>query len=149
MGTAMSYVESHGLVSESEYPYKARKGTCSIPRGASTVSISSHSRVTKDSPSAMKSAVAKGPVSIAIEADKAAFQSYKSGVLSSSKCGTNLDHGVLIVGYGTDSKYGKYWKVKNSWGKTWGESGYVRLARSDSNGKGECGCLMEGYLPKY
>jgi len=75
-----------------------------------------------------------GPVSVAIEADKSVFQLYSHGVLDSTSCGTKLDHGVLIVGYGSDS--GKdYYKVKNSWGPNWGEDGFIRIAR----GKNMCG----------
>merc|ERR1719436_1604842 len=89
-------------------------------------------------------AVSKGPVSIAIEADKDVFQHYRGGVLSSA-CGTNLDHGVLVVGYGTDA--GKdYWIVKNSWGLTWGEEGYGRLLRG-KGGAGECGLLSQPSYP--
>merc|ERR1712146_68977 len=77
---------------------------------------------------ALMEAVTQQPVSIAIEADKSAFQLYRSGILSSN-CGTKLDHGVLLVGYGSDS--GKdYWKVKNSWGANWGEDGYLRMVRN-------------------
>merc|ERR550537_1598992 len=75
---------------------------------------------------ALEAAVAQQPVSIAIEADQSVFQHYTGGVLTSDACGENLDHGVLVVGYGTDNGQ-KYWKVKNSWGSTWGESGYIRL----------------------
>jgi KDEL-tailed cysteine endopeptidase len=88
------------------------------------------------------------PISIAIEADEREFQLYKSGVYK-GKCGTNLDHGVLLVGYGTDEKYGDYYKVKNSWGTSWGESGYIRLGRGPeyNNGDGQCGLLLEGSYP--
>merc|ERR1719326_2303089 len=92
----------------------------------------------------MMSALSKQPVSIAIEADKLAFQMYRGGVLS-GYCGTQLDHGVLLVGYGTDG--GKdYWKVKNSWGPRWGESGYIRLLKG-KGGAGECGLLKQASYP--
>ena len=91
------------------------------------------------------SAVAKNPVSIAIEADKSVFQQYKSGVLS-GMCGSKLDHGVLVVGYGTDPSGGDYWKVKNSWGASWGDHGYVRLKRG-KGGAGECGILSDPSYP--
>jgi len=91
-------------------------------------------------------AVTIGAVSVAIEADQAAFQLYTSGVISKN-CGTNLDHGVLVVGYGTDASLGDYWKVKNSWGGKWGESGYFRLARSAATGPGVCGLQMEPSYP--
>merc|ERR1712113_194311 len=93
----------------------------------------------------LMAAVAEGPVSIAIEADQQNFQFYKSGVLSAS-CGVKLDHGVLVVGYGElDGQ--KYWKVKNSWGSTWGMDGYILLLRGKKGllpgfpSSGECGLL--------
>jgi C1A family cysteine protease len=90
------------------------------------------------------SAVTQQPVSIAIQANQIAFQSYKSGVLT-GRCGERLDHGVLLVGYGTDSDSGlDYWKVKNSWGTSWGESGYIRIERSDAD---LCGVLMAPSYP--
>jgi C1A family cysteine protease len=93
----------------------------------------------------MMSAVAQQPVSIAIEADKSVFQLYSGGVLTGA-CGASLDHGVLAVGYGTLSGT-DYWKVKNSWGTTWGMSGYVLLQRG-KGGSGECGLLSEPSYPQ-
>jgi KDEL-tailed cysteine endopeptidase len=101
--------------------------------------------VSQDSEQALMSAVAQQPVSIAIEADKPVFQLYKSGVLS-GMCGSQLDHGVLVVGYGTGTNGGDYWKVKNSWGASWGMNGYVLLKRGQS-GAGECGILSQPSYP--
>merc|ERR1711964_355505 len=99
----MGYMESNGMCTYASYPYAAKNGNChasgctiGVPKGG----VSGYKDVSPDNMNAMMEAVAKGPVSIAIEADKRVFQSYKSGVLSSSKCGHNLDHGVLVVGYG-------------------------------------------------
>jgi len=94
-------------------------------------------------------AVAEGCVSVAIEADQTAFQHYSSGVLTGN-CGTRIDHGVLIVGYGTETGQ-DYWLVKNSWGTSWGEQGYVKICRNcNKNGRaGECGILTEGNVPDY
>merc|ERR1711935_634854 len=87
---------------------------------------------------ALAEAVAEGPVSVAVEADTV-FQFYRGGIVKTGLCGANLDHGVLVVGYGVDSGT-KYWKVKNSWAKSFGEDGYIRLVKG-KGGKGECGIL--------
>jgi C1A family cysteine protease len=95
----------------------------------------------------LKGAVSQQPVSIAIEADTKYFQSYSGGILTSSSCGTNLDHGVLIVGYGKENGI-EYWLVKNSWGTSWGDKGYVKIARSDStDDAGICGIAMDPSFP--
>lgn len=85
---------------------------------------------------ALQQAVAQQPVSVSIEADTTYFQSYTSGVLNSTACGTTIDHAVLAVGYGVESGQ-NYWLVKNSWGTSWGENGYVKIAAVD--GIGICG----------
>merc|ERR1711988_1557457 len=95
---------------------------------------------------ALLDAVAQQPVSVALEADKNVFQLYSGGVLDSTSCGKQLDHGVLIVGYGTDSGV-DYWKVKNSWGETWGDEGYILIERGSSQRGGECGILKMASFP--
>lgn len=135
-----------GICSEADYPYTSgvskKAGTCNtsctaVPNSAPK----SHTDVAKSSDSAMMSALYKNPVSIAIQADQKEFQLYKSGVFTGS-CGTQLDHGVLAVGYG--SLNGEdFYKVKNSWGTVWGDAGYILLGRGDkyNNGAGQCGML--------
>merc|ERR1739846_127827 len=90
------------------------------------------------------SGLTKAPLAVAIEADKMVFQTYKSGVLTSSKCGTKLDHAVLAVGYGTEDGQ-DYWLVKNSWNTTWGDQGYIKLGMDDSDGT--CGVQIDPQAP--
>jgi hypothetical protein len=145
MDNAFEFIEKNGVCAESAYPYTSGGGVRGSCKKTCTpvVTLTGFKDVPQKNEIALKAAVAQQPVSIAIEADKSAFQLYKSGVLDSTTCGTQLDHGVLLVGYGTDS--GKdYWKVKNSWGATWGEGGYIRMAR----GKNMCGVAQQPSYPK-
>lgn len=148
MDYAFEYIEKHGITSETNYPYTAEEGNCQTSKVEDVVAtVSSYKDVTSQSQAALENALNVGPVSIAIEADRRAFQLYDGGVLSGDAgCGTQLDHGVLAVGYGTDGK--DYWIVKNSWGGQWGESGYIRLERGSSTGsKGTCGLLSQPSYP--
>merc|ERR1712087_1096434 len=149
MDDAFKYIQkAQGLCSEQENPYTAKDGTCVASScGTRYDAISSYSDVTPDSFASMEEAVAQGPVSIAIEANQLAFQFYSSGVFTGN-CGTQLDHGVLAVGYGVDGSQ-KYWKVKNSWGASWGMNGYILICKEcQKNGdKGECGILMQPSFP--
>jgi len=145
MDDAFEYVMENNICSESSYPYTAKGGDCQ--KCDSVVEISSCVDVTKNNQVDLKEAVSMGPVSIAIEADTKAFQLYTSGVLTGDACGTNLDHGVLIVGYGEEQGT-EYWLVKNSWGPSWGDEGYIKLGRSDStNDPGVCGVAMQASYP--
>jgi cathepsin L len=150
---AWKYVYSAGgLCTESAYPYTARDGSCkasSCGTKYNDVMSSIDTRITADSDTALENAAAAGCVSVAIEADQTAFQYYSSGILTGT-CGTSIDHAVLVVGYGT-SGGSEYWKVKNSWGTSWGENGYVLICRNcNKNGnEGECGINMYPYVPNY
>lgn len=142
MDNAFNWIKSNGgLPTEASYPYTAANGNCK--KVDSVVTITGHTDVTSGDEKALLTAVDKQPVSIAIEADQSVFQSYRSGVIKGSAgCGTQLDHGVLIVGYGTENGV-DYWKVKNSWGETWGDEGYVKLER----GKNVCGISQQPSYP--
>jgi C1A family cysteine protease len=148
MDNAFTYGQDYVLQTESAYPYNAVGGTCAVTdKKGSAHSVVSFVDVTPNSEAALTAAVAQQPVSIAIQANQIGFQAYSSGVFNGN-CGTNLDHGVLLVGYGTDSASGlNYWKVKNSWGATWGEAGYIRIARNDATGPGLCGVQMQPSYP--
>jgi len=144
MDYAFEYMISNGgLCTEASYPYQAvDRNSCNSC--SNVVSISSYTDV-QQSEAALMAAVTQQPVSVAIEADQEAFQFYSSGVLTGS-CGTNLDHGVLAVGYGTLSGT-DYWKVKNSWGGDWGMSGYVLIQRGKAQQGGQCGILLASSYP--
>merc|ERR1711865_355003 len=90
----------------------------------------------------MTAALQQQPVTIAIQADQASFQHYESGVLTAD-CGTQLDHAVLAVGYGTDSG-NDYWLVKNSWGSSWGDAGYIKIGSATNL----CGVLNQAVYPQ-
>jgi len=144
------YIKNNGLCTEDSYEYKAVGGKCQAD--SCTTAIKAHQMtgfkdVERDDMQALMEAVSEGPVSIAIEADHQAFQFYKGGVLTKA-CGTQLDHGVLVVGYGSDDSL-DYWKVKNSWGPTWGGDGYIKLERGKSpdGSAGECGLLQQPSYP--
>jgi len=155
MGSAaFNFAKGHALCTERSYPYQKKDGSCKeskcdigIAQGK-VIGYKGLAPVACFIPAsfdAMMSAVAQQPVSVGIGANAHVFQSYKSGVIDGS-CGKMPDHGVLVVGYGTDSAQGDYWKVKNSWGKTWGEDGYVRIKR-DRSWRGECAILQSPSYP--
>jgi len=141
MDNGFAFAEKNAMCTEESYSYTGTKGTCSASSctvGLAQGSVTGFKDVTVNSVEALMTALAQQPVSVAIEADSIFFQLYSGGVMQ-FWCGTKLDHGVLAVGYGTDGST-DYWKVKNSWGATWGEVGFFRLLRG-KGGAGECGLL--------
>jgi C1A family cysteine protease len=145
MEGAFKFIIENGQCALSSYPYTAKDGSCQ--KCSSVAHISSCSDVKPNDQISLKAAVAQQPVAVAISADTKLFQSYSSGVITSSSCYTSLDHGVLIVGYGTENGQ-DYWLVKNSWSNTWGDNGYVKIARSSStNDPGICGIAMDPSFP--
>lgn len=140
-------VQNGGIDTEDDYPYLAAQGECDANRvRRKVVTIDGYEDVPENSEVALKKAVAHQPVSVAIEADQKEFQLYQGGVFDDETCGTNLDHGVLAVGYGVE-KGSPYWIVKNSWGAEWGDSGYIKLKRGVSAPEGLCGIAMAASYP--
>merc|ERR1711879_677863 len=138
MDHGFEFAEANAIATEDSYPYTGVQSTsCStsfttgIPQG----SVTGYQDVSADADS-LKSALNNGPVSVAIEADQSVFQLYQSGTVITSGCGTSLDHGVLAVGYDGDTV-----KVKNSWGSTWGDDGYVNIDVS------QCGITLSASYP--
>jgi len=140
--SAFKYMINKGQCLESAYPYTGKDGTCD--KCALYAKFGGCYDVAPKNQRVLRAAVAQNPVTIAIEADTRYFQFYSSGVLTDSlKCGTDLDHAVLIVGYGRENGI-DYWKVRNSWGESWGENGYVKIERTDmTDDAGVCGIAME------
>ena len=146
---AFEYVMDNGICTEDQVPYSASEQSCQTCSSSSDNKIDHCVDVTPLNQNDLKLAVSNGPVSVAIEADTEIFQHYKGGIISSDKCGTSLDHAVLIVGYGVENDQ-MYWLVKNSWGTTWGDNGYVKIQRSDSDkDAGICGIAMQPSYPVF
>jgi C1A family cysteine protease len=144
-------VNNRGIDTEGEWEYVAKVEKCGFfRRHRRAVAIDGFKDVpTNDEDSLMK-AVSQQPVSVAIEADHQSFQLYAGGVYSAKDCGTELDHGVLLVGYGVDpssKKHKHFWKIKNSWGEAWGEDGYIRIAKGGNGLEGQCGVAMQPSYP--
>merc|ERR1712137_1447484 len=137
MDQAFGWAENQAIATESSYPYTARDGSCkssfttAIPQGG----VTGYKNV-GTSASGLTSAIMNSPISVAIEADQAAFQQYTGGVIQSG-CGSSLDHGVLPVGVNSDGSI----KVKNSCGTSWGVNGYVNIATN------QCGIATDGSQP--
>ncbi|KAK9667130.1 hypothetical protein RND81_14G235100 [Saponaria officinalis] len=140
-------IDNGGIDTDNDYPYKAKDGVCDqLRENAKVVTIDGFEDVPENDEKALQKAVANQPVSVAIEAGGRAFQLYKSGVFTGS-CGTQLDHGVVAVGYGTTEDGKDYWTVRNSWGADWGENGYIRMERNIASKTGKCGIAMEASYP--
>merc|ERR1712093_349156 len=140
MDHAFTYLEHYKIMTESAYPYVARRQpTCHYNAAEGKVGVTTYHDVTR-SAAGLKAAIVKQPVSVAIEADQSAFQLYHSGVITHG-CGTRLDHGVLAVGYGTTDEGIEYILVKNSWGPGWGAQGYVKMAPD------QCGVTLAASYP--
>tara|TARA_Y100000389_G_C17430382_1_gene502211 strand:+ start:249 stop:1106 length:858 start_codon:yes stop_codon:yes gene_type:complete len=147
MDLAFKYIINNGLCDNSSYPYNAIDGQCNNTC-QSLVKISNYTDIIPNQEKMLMRAVQHQPVSVAIQANKRSFQMYQSGIYSDLDCGFELDHGVLLIGYGHDKKYDMdYWIVKNSWSESWGENGYIRIQRNVNDSRGLCGIAMAPSVP--
>ncbi|CAH8386886.1 unnamed protein product [Eruca vesicaria subsp. sativa] len=149
MEAAFDFIKNNGgIKTEETYPYISNDVDLCRAKyiEGETVTIDGHEHVPENDEEALLKAVAHQPVSVAIDAGSSDFQLYSEGVFT-GECGTQLNHGVAIVGYGETQNGTKYWIVRNSWGPEWGEGGYVRIERGISENEGRCGIAMEASYP--
>jgi len=145
MDDGFQYImDNKGIDTEKSYPYTAEDGNCVYNKANCASTVTSFTDVTSGSESALLTAVYSAPTSVAIDASQSSFQFYSGGVYDEPNCSSQqLDHGVLAVGYGTDNGV-DYWLVKNSWGTSWGMSGYIEMSRNKNN---QCGIATMASLP--
>lgn len=147
MDNAFQYIKDNGGIdTEKAYPYEGIDDSCHYNKKDVGATDKGFVDVPSGDEDALKKAIATvGPVSVAIDASHESFQFYSEGVYFDPACDSqNLDHGVLAVGYGTDESGQDYWLVKNSWGTTWGDKGYIKIARNKDN---HCGVATQASFP--
>ncbi|XP_012890373.1 PREDICTED: cathepsin L1-like [Dipodomys ordii] len=149
MNFAFQYViENKGLDTETSYPYEEGKGPCKYNPQHSAANVSGYMDIPKDEKILKEALAYAGPISVAIDTSPPTFLFYGTGIYFDPNCSsTDLDHGVLLVGYGFESEESdntKYWLVKNSWGEEWGMHGYIKIARDWSN---HCGIASAASFP--
>ena len=146
MDMAFRYIASNGGIdTENSYPYHSSQGVCKFSKRFVGATLKSYSDIRRGDENALTYATASvGPISVAIDASHNSMQFYKSGVYYEPSCSsTRLDHGVLVVGYGSEGGQ-DYYIVKNSWGASWGDAGYIKMARNKYN---NCGIATQASYP--
>lgn len=147
MENAFEYLETVKLMKEDDYKYKGKeRWWCHYKSSKGVANVTAYTEIEANELALKKAVGAVGPVSIGVDASEWMF--YGSGVFDSEDCGDELNHGVLLVGYGAGDNGTNYWKVKNSWGEEWGEEGFIRVKRTDSEDQeGLCGLAMDASYP--
>lgn len=137
MKTVYEFIKNkgHGINAASSYRYKGRGNyNCAYNPSRNVGTIQDYVEVETGNETLLMQALAHvGPLAIAVDASSDAFQNYQSGVFDDISCTREINHAVVLVGYGTDPVGGDYWLVKNSWGVSYGEAGYIRIARNRDN----------------
>jgi len=147
MDQAFKYIQvNNGIDTEVSYPYQAKNGKCRFNATNVGATDTGFTDIKSGDETALTTAIANiGPISVAIDASHNSFQLYKKGVYYEKQCSaTQLDHGVLAVGYGTQDDGTDYYIVKNSWGQSWGDQGYLLMSRNKNN---NCGIATSASYP--
>ncbi|XP_076610427.1 cathepsin S-like isoform X2 [Chaetodon auriga] len=145
MTNAFQYIiQNQGIDSDAAYPYIARRGQCKYNPKYRAANCSGYAFLPEGDEIALKEALSNiGPISVAIDASRPKFVFYRHGVYRDHTCTHKVNHGVLVVGYGTERGY-DYWLVKNSWGANYGDEGYIKMARNRHN---QCGIALYACFP--
>ncbi|KAJ3670641.1 hypothetical protein LUZ60_008067 [Juncus effusus] len=138
-----------GISTEAEYPYKGVVEKCRLNkvRDDHAASIKSYSTVPRKNESVLMAVVSQQPVVVYIDSAGDAFQFYSGDGIFEGPCGIDFDHAVVLIGYGQDKAGKKYWIAKNSWGTSWGDKGYMYIAKNVRAREGMCGLALYGYYP--
>jgi len=135
-----------GLCASSDYPISS-KGSCRSKTCQVKVKVTGNVTISEGDEEALRAGVVKNPVLVLVDASHASFQMYRSGVYHEPNCSQKrVDHGMLLVGYGTTAGGEDYWILMNSWGTAWGQSGYMLMARNANN---MCGVASYASYPVY
>ncbi|MDA0712734.1 MAG: C1 family peptidase [bacterium] len=148
MDDAFNYAVANGICQESGYPYEGVNQVCASSKCLKNTMLNGLVDVPVNNQTALTLFASAQPVAVAMDAE--AWMDYSAGVFNDADCGTELDHAILVTGWGHDEQSGlDFWLVKNSWSTTWGEHGYIRLSRnsSDVTGPGMCGIAMKASVP--
>lgn len=149
MEFSYDYLQAFKAQNFTSYPYTGAQGSCAYKSTMGIVSTIGYGYAIINDPASMITLLQQQPLAVGIDAGSSSFMFYSSGVYSDNTCGTSINHAVTLVGYGTDSAGTPFWIIKNSWGTSWGESGYVRIKRDTSAGSaGMCGINTYVVYPK-
>lgn len=149
MTGAFRYAIDNGICHERDVPYDNTTHSCMKDSCKNKSFFTDCKILPSAAPLKMLRYIQNQPLSVAIQANHPMFKFYKSGIITSIECGDTPDHGVLIVGYGSENGI-DYWLVKNSWGTDWGDHGYVKIGRDVSENKyGVCGITREVSFPQF
>ncbi|XP_048880513.1 cathepsin S-like [Brienomyrus brachyistius] len=145
MNEAFQYViDNQGIDSDASYPYTGHDDQCKYSPADRAANCTRYSFLPQGNEDALKEAVATiGPIAVAIDATRPSFAFFRGGIYNDPTCTQKINHAVLVVGYGSLDG-ADYWIVKNSWGKNFGEQGYIKMSR---NNKDQCGIALYGCYP--